>query len=118
MLMVLPILRDHSPLDSGPVLMNEPVGIDQLSNTKSSLQKYQSEKYFPAFKSCNLVDVEYFSCLKRIAAEVYSLPLWNTSTFILVLSSLISFKWTVAQEQVVMKNRRGNLTTENAKLKF
>lgn len=71
MLMVPPIFRDHSLLDSSPVLMNEPVDIDQRSNTKSSLRKYQSEKYFSAFKSCNLIDVEYFICLECIAADVY-----------------------------------------------
>lgn len=54
---VLQIFRDHSLVESGPVFMNEPVGIDQISNTKVSSQHCQSERCFSAFKMCNLTDM-------------------------------------------------------------
>lgn len=58
-------------------------------------------------------------CTECIATEIDLLSLWSISVFILVLSSLMSFKWTVTREQVIMKNRWGNLTSsENGKLKF
>jgi len=54
---VLRIFRGHSSVESGPVLINELVGIDQISNTKRSSQLYQSESYFSAFKLYNLTDM-------------------------------------------------------------
>ena len=105
MSVILRIFRDYSLVESGPVLMNEPVGIDQISDTKLSSQQCQSERYFPAFKLCNLTDVEYFRFAHNILLwQHYLLPLWNTSTFVLILNCLISVKWSVAQEQVVIKS--------------
>lgn len=49
MSVVLRIFRDDSLVESGPVLMNEPVGIDQLLNTKLSSQQLSVRKVLFSF---------------------------------------------------------------------